>query len=142
MATIPVESACPICLISFRQAAKGSTKTRHLFLDGEAQISADPPLAAARAGPAAGTQSAADLGADARVIVLSERICEPVEPRLAAGAWALPRLQPRKQTAVLVHTLDRNSRNDLHMRVRVLGQDDIHGMGFIKGLHHLDAIAQ
>jgi hypothetical protein len=24
----------------------------------------------------------------------------------------------------------------------VLGQDDIHGMGLIKGLHHLDAIAQ
>ena len=42
MATIPVESACPICLISFRQAAKGSTKTRHLFLDGEGQICAAP----------------------------------------------------------------------------------------------------
>ena len=24
----------------------------------------------------------------------------------------------------------------------MLGQDDIHGMGLIKGLHHLDAIAQ
>jgi hypothetical protein len=24
----------------------------------------------------------------------------------------------------------------------VLGQNDIHGMGLIKGLHHLDAIAQ
>jgi len=28
------------------------------------------------------------------------------------------------------------------MSVRVLGQDDVHGMGLIKGLHHLDAIAQ
>jgi hypothetical protein len=28
------------------------------------------------------------------------------------------------------------------LSVRVLGQDDIHGMGLIKGLHHLDAIAQ
>ena len=28
------------------------------------------------------------------------------------------------------------------MRVRVLGQNDIHGMGLIKGLHHLDSIAQ
>ena len=28
------------------------------------------------------------------------------------------------------------------MSVRLLGQDDIHGMGLIKGLHHLDAIAQ
>ena len=42
MATIPVAPACPIRLVSFRQAAKGSTKARHLFLDGEEQISADP----------------------------------------------------------------------------------------------------
>ena len=28
------------------------------------------------------------------------------------------------------------------MSVRVLGQDDIHSMGLIKGLHHLDAITQ
>jgi len=28
------------------------------------------------------------------------------------------------------------------MSVRLLGKDDIHGMGLIKGLHHLDAIAQ
>ena len=28
------------------------------------------------------------------------------------------------------------------MSVRVLGQDDIHGMGLIKCLHHLDPIAQ
>ena len=28
------------------------------------------------------------------------------------------------------------------MIARVLGQDDIHGMGLIKGLHHIDAIAQ
>ena len=63
-------------------------------------------------------------------------------PLLAFGHWALQRLQPRKQKAVLVHVLDRNGRNGLHMSVRVLGQDDIHGMGLIKGLHHLDAIAQ
>jgi hypothetical protein len=56
-------------------------------------------------------------------------------PRLLAGAWALQRLQPRKQKAVLVHALDRSGRNGLHMSVRVLGQDDIHGMGLIKGLH-------
>jgi len=43
---------------------------------------------------------------------------------------------------VLIHALDGGSRNGLHMSVRVLGQDDIHGMGLIKGLHHLDAIAQ
>jgi hypothetical protein len=42
MATIPVEPACPIRLIIFRLAAKGSTTGRHLFLDGEGQISADP----------------------------------------------------------------------------------------------------
>jgi hypothetical protein len=28
------------------------------------------------------------------------------------------------------------------MSVRVLGQDDIDGMGLIKGLHYLDSIAQ
>ena len=42
MATIPVEPACPIRLISFRLAAKGSTEARHLFLDGEGHISAAP----------------------------------------------------------------------------------------------------
>ena len=42
MATIPVEPACPIRLISFRLAAKGSTEPRHLFLDGEGQICSDP----------------------------------------------------------------------------------------------------
>jgi hypothetical protein len=42
MATIPVEPACPICLIFILLAAKGSTKARHLFLDGEGQICADP----------------------------------------------------------------------------------------------------
>ena len=63
-------------------------------------------------------------------------------PWLAADCWALQQLQPRKQKAVLVHVLDRNGRNGLHMSVRVLGQDDIHGMGLIKGLHHLDAMAQ
>ena len=64
------------------------------------------------------------------------------QPLLAFDHWALQRLQPRKQKAVLVHALDRSGRNGLHMSVRVLGQDDIHGMGLIKGLHHLDAIAQ
>ena len=43
---------------------------------------------------------------------------------------------------MLIHALDRSGRDGLHMSVRVLGQDDIHGMGLIKGLHHLDAIAQ
>jgi hypothetical protein len=61
---------------------------------------------------------------------------------LTFGHWALQRLKPRKQKAVLVHALDRNGRNGIYMSVRVLGQDDIHGMGLIKGLHHLDAIAQ
>ena len=42
MATSPVAPACPICFISFRMAAKGSTEARHLFLDGEGHISADP----------------------------------------------------------------------------------------------------
>ena len=42
MATIPVKPACPIHLISFRLAAKGSTKARPLFLDGEGQICTDP----------------------------------------------------------------------------------------------------
>ena len=64
------------------------------------------------------------------------------QPLLAFDHCALQRLQPRKQKAVLVHALDGGSRNGLHMSVRVLGQDDIHGMGLIKGLHHLDAIAQ
>ena len=63
-------------------------------------------------------------------------------PGLPADAWALQRLQPRKKKAVLIHALDGSGRNGLHLSVRVLGQDDIHGMGLIKGLHHLDAIAQ
>ena len=42
MATIPVAPACPIRLISFRLAAKGSTTARHLFPAGEGQICADP----------------------------------------------------------------------------------------------------
>ena len=61
---------------------------------------------------------------------------------MPAGGWALQRLQPRKQKAVLIHALDRIRRNGPYMSVRVLGQDDIHGMGLIKGLHHLDAITQ
>ena len=42
MATIPVAPVCPIRLVCFRLAAKGSTKARHLFLDGEGQICAAP----------------------------------------------------------------------------------------------------
>jgi hypothetical protein len=42
MAIIPVAPACPICFITFRLAAKSSTTARHLFLDGEGQICADP----------------------------------------------------------------------------------------------------
>jgi hypothetical protein len=42
MATIPVAPACPIRLVSFHLAAKGSTKARHLFLDGEGHISDAP----------------------------------------------------------------------------------------------------
>ena len=42
MATIPVAPACPIRFISFRLAARGSTEARHLFLDGEGKICADP----------------------------------------------------------------------------------------------------
>lgn len=41
-----------------------------------------------------------------------------------------------------VHALDGSGRNGLHLSIRVLGQDDIHSMGLIKGLHHLDAITQ
>jgi hypothetical protein len=62
--------------------------------------------------------------------------------RLLAGVWALQRLQPRKQKAVLVHALDGGGRNGFYMSVRVLGQNDIHGMGLIKGQQHLEAIAQ
>ena len=43
---------------------------------------------------------------------------------------------------MLIHALEGGGRNGLHMSVRVLGKDDIHYMGFIKGLHHLDAMAQ
>ena len=64
------------------------------------------------------------------------------QPLVAFGHWGLKRLQPGKQKAVLIHALDRSGRNGLNLSVRVLGQDDIHGMGLIKGLHHLDAIAQ
>ena len=42
MATSPVAPACPICFFSFRLAAKSSTTKRHLFLEGEGQICADP----------------------------------------------------------------------------------------------------
>ena len=43
---------------------------------------------------------------------------------------------------MLVLALDGRGRDGLHLSVRVLDQDDIHGMGLIKGLHHLDSIAQ
>lgn len=62
--------------------------------------------------------------------------------RLAADGSALQRLQPRKQKGVLIHALDGSGRNGFQMSVRVLGQDDVHCMGLIKGLHHLDSIAQ
>jgi hypothetical protein len=42
MATSPVAQACPILLVSFRLAARGSTEALRLFLDGEGQICADP----------------------------------------------------------------------------------------------------
>jgi len=42
MATTPVAPACPIRLICFRLATKGSTEARRLFLDGEGHISAAP----------------------------------------------------------------------------------------------------
>jgi hypothetical protein len=104
-------------------------------------------LAAAGAGPATGPESAADLGLSRP----GDRalgghgpagLGSLARPRLVAGAWALQRLQPRKQKAVLVDALDGSGRNGLLMSVRVLGQDDIHGMGLIKGLDYLDAIAQ
>ena len=38
----PSAPVCPIRLVCFRLAAKGSTKARHLFLDGEGQICAAP----------------------------------------------------------------------------------------------------
>lgn len=42
MATTPVAPACPIRLVCFRLAARGSTEARRLFLDGEGHISAAP----------------------------------------------------------------------------------------------------
>ena len=42
MATTPVSPACPIRLVSFHLAAKGSAEARRLFLDREGQISAAP----------------------------------------------------------------------------------------------------
>ena len=42
MATTPIAPACPIRLVSFRLAARGSTEARPLFLDGEGHISAAP----------------------------------------------------------------------------------------------------
>lgn len=42
MATTSVAPACPIRLVSFRLAARGSMESRRLFLDGEGHISADP----------------------------------------------------------------------------------------------------
>ena len=42
MVTMSLAPACPVRLISFRLAVKGSTEARPLFLDGEGQICADP----------------------------------------------------------------------------------------------------
>jgi hypothetical protein len=57
-------------LISFRLAARGSTETRRLFLDGEGHISADPHwLPREQALLLAGNQQLI-WGSAARVIVL------------------------------------------------------------------------
>ena len=69
MATIPVAPACPICFFSFRLAAKSSTTTRHLFLDGEGQICADPHWLPSEQALLARNQQLI-WGAAARVIVL------------------------------------------------------------------------
>ena len=42
MATTLVAPDCPIRLVCFHLPAKGCTTSRHLFLDGEGQICADP----------------------------------------------------------------------------------------------------
>lgn len=42
MATSPFAPACPIRLVSFHLAAKGSTEALRLFIDGEGHISAAP----------------------------------------------------------------------------------------------------
>ena len=70
MATIPVEPACPIRLISFRVAAKGSTEARPLFLDGEGQICADPHWLPREEALLLARNQQLIWGAAARVIVL------------------------------------------------------------------------
>ena len=70
MATIPVEPACPIRLISFRLAAKGSTNARPLFLDGEGQICADPHWLPREEALLLARNQQLIRGAAARVIVL------------------------------------------------------------------------
>ena len=70
MATIPVAPACPIRLISFRLAAKGSTEARPLFLDGEGQICADPHWLPREQALLLARNQQLIWGAAARVIVL------------------------------------------------------------------------
>ena len=70
MATIPVEPACPVHLISFRVAAKGSTEARPLFLDGEGQICADPHWLPREEALLLARNQQLIWGAAARVIVL------------------------------------------------------------------------
>jgi hypothetical protein len=70
MATIPVEPACPIRLISFRLAVKGSTKARHLFLDAEGQICAAPHWLPREQALLLARNQELIWGAAARVVVL------------------------------------------------------------------------
>ena len=70
MATIPVEPACPIRLISFRLAAKGNTEPRHLFLDGEGQICSDPHWLPCEQALLQARNQQLICGSAARVIVL------------------------------------------------------------------------
>ena len=136
MATIPIEPAWQIRLVSFRLAAKGSTEARRLFLDREGQVCAEPHWLPREQALLLARNQQLIWGSAARVIVhLRARgpasVSSLAQPLLAFGHWALQRLQPRKQKALLVHALDRNGRSGLHLIVRVLSQDDIHGMGLI-----------
>ena len=70
MATIPVAPACPLRLISFRLAAKGSTTARRLFLDGDGQISAAPHWLPREQAQLLARNQQLIWGSAARVIVL------------------------------------------------------------------------
>ena len=144
MTTIAVAPACPP---PSRQGPRPAAAAIPRWRGPDLRCS---PLAAAGASPAAGPQSAADLGLGRQgASALSAQLRARGPAGLGGcpihgcpGARALQRLQPRKQKMVLVHAFDGSGRNSLHLSVRVLGKDDIHSMGLIKGLHHLDAIAQ